>query len=104
MTPDPLPIFDGQQVVATHLSLSGTIREQQAQPGRILRWGDDVTMVVRGLVRIGMSPAETGIIRVATVQVAEAYELPAEQRMLLAALRDQARATWEDRLGNAPLR
>lgn len=106
MTPDQqqLPMFFGQQISKTELSLSGTIQSVDLQPPRAMtQVGDTVVMIVVGTVGFpGGSGDEIGLTYKNKVSLFEAHELDeATAERLLKQLREQDSQIIDRRLGRA---
>lgn len=101
-----LPLFFGQQISKTELSIAGTIKSVDLQPPRAMtHLGETVVMIVVGTVGWpGGALDDIGVTLTNKVSVTEAHEVEAGvAERLLKQLRDQDSSIIDQRLGRASL-
>jgi hypothetical protein len=100
-----LPSFEGRDVIATSLGMTGTIKHEDSQPARALRLDEEVVLVVVGTVSgVGFDATDAGVVRQHKVSVSEAFELDGDTaRTVLAELREQLAEQIDARHGRARL-
>lgn len=100
-----LPMFEGQAVRATAVSVTGKVTDAIAQPIRPLELGETITVLVTGTVtKVTHQEAENGLVRVHTVKAAEVFEMDeGDAALILAEARKATEAAIDELLGRKRL-